>query len=864
MARTHITQTRNLGSGRESISGPSLSDLRCPALHEDGSDCHHHLLRPHHDLCHPHHREYKELYKSYKDLEQYYGSLGPRDGEDGARAEVEAKLAAGKKTLQLRDQVNRRFFNLATNNRGHVKWILKLQSELRNLESRLATLDAEASTGPVAPPQEDAPVFQSLLDPEVPMSALSHLPDSHPGVVIKRVVHEMVTQMVEKLYSIAPSLDDSTSLVLDVTGEKREPNARDFVIRFLFRELLIYKADADELVRASRTSTISLFLRKSTPDHLRDYIKFFTVFNEARSDTFCLLRDAVCDYLLGLQQPSASPSPATSVLGAEILTDDSQRRMDMQGWDILWGYFYDKVHWSTLELFATNMDDVVTVKTLTALLRYGSIGRSDEDDPRSWYFPDEDISQECQLAVMQGFIAVTKGFREPGMPSITIKPGTATERQAHCYLVGRMSKKNPWARQLAQELSERLLRFQVLVIDREDGTEEPPMPSSLSSDDNPWITRSRTAPTDEALNSQPWTVEWSLNNVLNDVRQFYNLRDRNMDKAYYDFVIIDRHPGRAFDILDIVAFALLQLKGDPPHREVFRQAIQKCVAVEKEDKYLELVAGMDFPRAAPPLRHQYIGNRIRCWDIPDPFRAHTQALSRDPLTLSESRFIARSAADLESHGATTLLTAYEPPRSCPVVVPGIDGLDDVYFPFDLGPMNERALRGTMLDPARTPPNLADFAAAYQRRHPAAVFAKGRIHVHYCAWPMLASEGHLRPHLVFATPEGRLYRWKALPFDVPLASRMWQAFVDHEVNKKLLFARLVQTTLVVCAESREGAQASLDALLDVGERHGWSFSVPLPAQWTADVGGLGLGSLWEGVGPAILGSSIEVKATVRRP
>ncbi len=130
--------------------------------------------------------------------------------------------------------------------------------------------------------------------------------------------------------------------------------------------------------------------------------------------------------------------------------------------------------------------------------------------------------------------------------------------------------------------------------------------------------------------------------------------------------------------------------------------------------------------------------------------------------------------------------------------------------------------------------------------------------------MLASEGHLRPHLVFATPEGRLYRWKALPFDVPLASRMWQAFVDHEVNKKLLFARLVQTTLVVCAESREGAQASLDALLDVGERHGWSFSVPLPAQWTADVGGLGLGSLWEGVGPAILGSSIEVKATVRRP
>ena len=598
--------------------------------------------------------------------------------------------------------------------------------------------------------------------------------------------------------------------------------------------------------------TINVFLRKSTSDHLQYFIKFFTAFQEGRRDTFRLLRDAVCDYLVQLQGPSASPSSATTVLGAEILTDDSQRRMDMRGWDILWGHFHNTVNWSNLELFATNIDDVVTVKILTALSRYGSVDPSLEDDALNWYFPDEDISQECQLAVMQGFIAVTKDFREPGKSPITIEPGSATERQTHCYLVGRMSKKDQWARRLAQELSERISRFQVLVIDREAWTEESPMPSSLSSDSNPWITRSRTAPTQEALNSQPWTVEWSLNNILDDVQQIHNIRDRNMAKSYYDLVIIDRSPGRTFEMLAVVADALLKLKGYPPYREVFRQAIQGHVTVEKQDIYLEAFAQMDFPHASPPVRNQYVGNRIRCWDIPDPFRAHTQAMSRNPshlTTLDESRFIAKIASDLESHGVITPLTTYEPPRTRPVVVQGIDGLDDVYFPYDLGPMDERALRSTMLDPSRTPPSLADFAAAYQALHPAAVFAKGSIKVHYCAWPMPIAGGNLRSLLTFVTPEGRLYRWKALPFDVPLASRMWQAVVDHEVNQKLPFVRLVQTTLVVCAESPEGAQASLDALLEVGEKHGWLFSVSPPAQWTADVGGLSLGSLWEGVRPA---------------
>ncbi|KAK4035205.1 hypothetical protein C8A01DRAFT_48534 [Parachaetomium inaequale] len=754
-----------------------------------------------HNFCPRHDRERKQLYVAYKSKEEYYRGIEVKHGDVDAKAKIEAKLAAGKETLQVRDQVNRRFFSLSEDNRGHVKWILKLQAELHDLDIELASLNAEPPAGPAPPPQPQAAplTFRSLLHPSVPMSALSHLPDDSHVVILKRVGAVFLTAM-------------------------REPNVRDFVIRFLFRELLVYKADADELARAARTPTIDAFLRESLD--LEYYSKFFTAFREGRSDTFHLLRDAVCGHLLSLQPPSLSSS--TTILGAGVATDDTQRRMDARGWDILWGYFHDIVEWWNLEMFAGSFDNFVAVKTLTACLRYGS---------------------ECLLSVMQGFIGVTKGYRDSNEPLVKIEPGVATERQSRCYLVGRMSKKDLLAQKLAQELGERIARFQVLVYDRETGAKEVPMLNSVSADNNPWFGRFRTASTKDELSSQPWTVDWSLKNILEDVQHIHTLRDRNMAKDYYDFVIIDTIvtiPSKTFDLLDLVADALLKLNRDPPYREVLRKAIQKHAPAEEQDRYLEALEQMNFgPLALPvPTPCQYLGNRVRCWDPPDTLHAHLQASSRDSLpviSLRESRFIENVVSDLESHGVVTRLTAYEPPLTMPVAVRGMDGLDDLYFPYNLGPMDEHAVRGTMLDPSRPFDNLADFTAAYQHAHPAAVFAKGSIRVHYCAWPMpMLRGGHCASGLVFRTPEGRLYRWKTLPFDLPLASRVWQAFVDHKINGKLSFVRLVQTTLV----------ASLEALVEAGGKHGWLFSVPSPGQWTADLGRLGLGSLWEGLRPAL--------------
>ncbi|XDG07502.1 hypothetical protein ABKA04_007117 [Annulohypoxylon sp. FPYF3050] len=270
------------------------------------------------------------------------------------------KIATGKETLELRNTVNHRFFSLSNNNRGHIRWILKIKSEIHNLEQKSADPEAEESVGSPLSTQNDqtveTSVFRSLLDPAIPMSRLEHLPPDHPVVTLKKFTNAMVTATVEKLYSITPSLNDSPS--------RRLPNERDTIIRFTFRELILHKADADVIVRATKTQSIDTFLRESFIDDLEYYVKFFEAFQEGRSDTFRILRDAICDHIL---EPESS---STTILGAMINTDDSSRMMNTRGWDILWAEFGDIADWWNLEAFAIQFGDLVAAKTLCIMRRY--------------------------------------------------------------------------------------------------------------------------------------------------------------------------------------------------------------------------------------------------------------------------------------------------------------------------------------------------------------------------------------------------------------------------------------------------------------------------------------------------------------
>ena len=464
-------------------------------------------------------------------------------------------IALGRSTLNLRNKVSQRFFSLNSDNRGHVKWILKLESEVKQWESELESIREPAVGIPHAqvepagtPPQM---AYRSLLSPAIPMSALDHLPRDHFVVVMKQAYAAILDQVVARLYEIVPSLNDSGATITDEEGINREPDEGDHVIRYLLRELIVFKADAATLSRAARMTSIDAFLRQCSLDDIMDYKKFFE--RLGRDDTLRLLRDAVCDYLL-----PASPSSSESsliILGGAIATDDSQRSMTVQGWDILYNFFGDLVRWGNFELLCFRFEDALLVKRLSVRQRYTKASV----DGLPWHVPSDDVSQEHPLAVLQGFLAVTKGYRDPITP-VRIENGVLMETQGRCYLTGRMAKNDPLAQSLIRELASRETRFIVFAYDME-GPAYCSRKVVMQTAEVPecWVTRTRPATRAGELGRQQWKIDCSLNDVIRDLDMFWRVRDRNMARNYYEIIIIERTPGTDFCILDDVSDALLQL-----------------------------------------------------------------------------------------------------------------------------------------------------------------------------------------------------------------------------------------------------------------------------------------------------------------
>ncbi|KAJ5428864.1 hypothetical protein N7445_010318 [Penicillium cf. griseofulvum] len=211
-----------------------------------------------------------DLRCKYKQLEKEYDALVLGDTTE--------KIARGRQVITLRDQVNRRFFSVSDGNRGHVRWILKLIKEVDTLEERSKmgsdeTRDGDEpaqkdQSGPTSDSAESEAhhgelVYQSLLSPDIPMSDLDHLPDDSPVKVLKSTLASFSDTMRQRLYSIAPSLDDSSPVIKDSkTGESRTPDIGDKVIRFVLREFILWKADTEVLALASKTDSIDKFHRQ--------------------------------------------------------------------------------------------------------------------------------------------------------------------------------------------------------------------------------------------------------------------------------------------------------------------------------------------------------------------------------------------------------------------------------------------------------------------------------------------------------------------------------------------------------------------------------------------------------------------------
>ncbi|KAF7177488.1 hypothetical protein CNMCM7691_005741 [Aspergillus felis] len=826
-------------------TAPSAQILRCTALSQDGKECPRTIKKPEYQYCRLHHQEYKDLHCEYKQREEEYNALVLGDTDVSAAVFTE-KIARGRRVITLRDQVNRRFFSVSDGNRGHIRWILKLIKEVDTLEERFKMGADEARDGN-GPAQEDQSgpsdsaeseahrgerVYRSLLSPDVSMSDLDHLPDDSPVKVLKSTLALFTGTLRQRLYSIVPSLDDSSAVIKDgETGESWTPDVGDKVIRFVLREFILWKADMEVLALASKTDSIDKFLRQAPLDTLEYIIKFFE--NLGREDTLHLLRGAVCDYVL---PPDSS---AVTILGERISTDNETRRMTVEAWDILYQYFPDYVQWTTVEFFCFRFEDVLLIKRLIALKRYYP----------QWY---GGACEKQPLSAFLGFISVTEGYQDPLIP-LAERDGVITVTENRCYLVGRMSKHDAMTAMFVEDLLKRIAHYIVVVY--ETGGDEFRSPKAIHQtdvlDDNLWINRSRSADTHARLDQTAWSVKWSFENIRNDVGFVQSYRERNMVKDYIEILIIDRHPGRIFSLYSLVSDALMMLTNDPTEEEIMRNAIRKSMPEDEQTQWIDACSLEGASIEDRPVGNiHYEGTRLRAWDVQQKQPDLIRGLLNIKPSLRDRRLICKILGQMEASGVISQLKEPHKAYSRPTLLDGTDGLEDLYFHYDFGPIDENALALGPLGTSLAPDSLSRFAQAFQAAHPDAVFAKGRVNVHYCAWPMPAVFPRALGVPTFYTSEGYLYRWNAHPFDFPLSQRSWQSYVDHTINRRFPFAHCVGTTLVVAATSSGEAGKNLTLLTEAAKQKGWRLTVPHTSRWTGDIDSLALSTLWAGISPAV--------------
>lgn len=685
--------------GSASVEGRKPS---CTALLPDGKECRTVVGESHHRFCRQHHREQLRMYNLYKLREGEYNAICVDDNEDD-RTKLEEKIRVGEEAVKLRDAVNRRFHSLSGDNRGHIGWILNLRSEIDNLKGASLRSGGPPDSSELSPAPSETKyassegggvrIYKSLISPEVPMSALDHLPRDSPAVVIKASLNMMISSLVDKLSEIAPSLDDSGRSVGDAnTAEEQDAGPEDLVVRYILRELLVWKADTETLAKASQTSSIDQFLRRSTPDELEEYIKLFEALG--RPDTLHLLRDAVYDYLL----LDGSPSTVT-IRGASISRNTAERRMTADGWDILHQNFWNLIEWCNVEQLYFSFEDVALVKRLLALRRY-------DDSEANWFRPSDDVSQECEMAVLQGFDALSKGFSDPPYQQLVSRGGMTTKKESRCYLVGRMGKSDTLALPFIKEISTRVARFIVIAIDMERADWWRQCDPQDNADGNPFITRSRSAKNKADLHNIAWSVEWSAKDNLEDVRQIRAVKDREAFSDFHLIIIIDRLPGRNFTILEAIAEALKEVAGDRTCREIMDRAIRESIPASEREAWSAAVPDDPYsavvePGAASP---HYEGHRVRQWDLVDKLPGFDKNQARLPQTYAEVRFIRKVLAEMESAKAITLLETFEAPVCAPMLYQSIDGRQDLFFPYRYRPpRNASPSCKTASRPRGTPP-----------------------------------------------------------------------------------------------------------------------------------------------------------------
>lgn len=354
------------------------------------------------------------------------------------------------------------------------------------------------------------------------------------------------------------------------------------------------------------------------------------------------------------------------------------------------------------------------------------------------------------IPTSKGDFTQTIGLRQEGQLWV--------QRQSRNYLCGQMAIGHPLTQAFLDELRRRTSTLYLVVYEgtHADATVHPTEPDLF-------ISRHRSAFSKEDLNDAEFSTTVTLEDLKNELRMRKSSMYDPIVVDSWQFIIIDREFGLPLRLMNVVQDALLMLVGDPSPRQMAKRVVREVLPPSVQEIFLEEIQ-ISCPselRYPAPHEVQHEGNRYRCYD-PDLsiIAAQKKKMTSKSILRDANRLIRRCIEDMERYGIVTLASEYEKPQTRPIIVQGSDGSPDLYFPYEEESIVSESERAPSL-PLPSASCLSDFAISFRQKEPTAIFAKGSIQTHYCAWPMPAIKSLGRSGLNFATWEGHVYRWNAM-------------------------------------------------------------------------------------------------------
>ncbi|KAF1941695.1 hypothetical protein EJ02DRAFT_193200 [Clathrospora elynae] len=829
--------TRRLLLFSDVPDSPGSSGTVCEAVESDGCACWVALPTSAGDpWCYRHHDEWRQKTmrwgKIHKEAEKMVVI-----NLDVAKQKV-VKL---RQSVDLRRQIQDRFYPRGGDIQDYIKWIGKMENDVRQLADALLMQNLNRGPTPETPgihttsPHPDKVnqgekimILRSPLDPRIPIDSLGGLPDDGTILVLKHFYLDLCADSIRRLYTIVPDLDDSSNRAISPgTKDQTGPDTGTEIIRAWFRIMVLNDSEAATLEHATRSKSIDEFLMGCQASQLEMYCDFFD--KAWRPHAVQYLRVAICAQTL-----AGGDIKTIQLLGGTIPSTTEGLKMIKPCWDILYRWFPTLLTPWTLASICSNFEDYTTICKLLMMNLYSE----------HWHDP-KSILGECAAGVYMGFIPTSKGDFT-AKTCLKQEGQTWVQRQSRNYLCGQMAIGHSLTQAFLNELRKRTASFYLVVYEgtHADATVHPTEPDLF-------ISRHRSAITLDELDTIDFTTTLTLEEIKNQLRMRKTSMYDPIVVDSWQFIIIDREVGLPFRLIDMVQDALLMLVGDPSPRQMAKRVIREIIPSSVQDIYLdEIQIECSFElRYPPPGEIQHEGNRWRCHD-PDPniLAARQRRMASQHITRDDNRFIRRVIEDMERYGIVSLAPNYEEPQTHPIIVQGADGAPDLYFPYKDSATRAEGERTPSLPlPLKT--CLSDFAIKYKQEHPNAIMAKGSIQTHYCAWPMPAIKSLGKSGLNFATWEGHVYRWNVMPFDRPSSVNAWQYYIQHFLNSKYPFVMFYLTTFVICATDQEDGERKAETLLEEMEDRGWRVTLPRTCEWTSDVDELRLETLYGGVRPA---------------